>query len=375
MENERNLAHIELINSIEPIDGADNIVTVKVLWWSCVIKKDEFKVGEKIVYVEVDSVMPRKPEYEFLEGRKYRVRTIKLMKQVSQGLILPLSVLPPNKNYSVGEDVTDIIGITKYLTPSEQEEMDQLNEQLKNSKNPIRRYLMKYKWFRKYFVKTKTSGTFPKWLSKTDEERINNLPKLLSEFGDYDVYVTEKVDYQSATFTGQLKTIINGIIGKILPQKYQFVVCSRNGITNDKGGLYWKIAEKYNIEQTLSKNPDISIQGEQGNTKVQGNKYGINGIRMWVFNIINHKQHYHYDFDEMKEFCDKYGMETVPLVKKCKLKELGTTVDEIIEFSKGKSLINPKIEREGVVVRCIQNGKKIFSFKAINPNFLLKHEN
>lgn len=375
MEEERNLAHIEIIEKIEPIADADSIEKISLLGWHIVAKKDEFNVGDKVVYVEVDSVMPKKPEYEFLESRKYRVRTIKLRKQISQGLVLPLSVLPNNKDYKVGEDVTDIIGITKYLTPSEQEEIDQLENELRNSKNIVRKFLMKYKWFRKYFSPKKKAGSFPSHISKTDEERIQNLSKILNEFADYDVYVTEKVDYQSSTFTGKLQSRFGGFIGKILPKKYNFIVCSRNGVTNDKNGLYWKIAEKYDIEQILSKNTNISIQGEQGNTKVQGNKYGITGIRLWVFNVINHKDKYLYDYDEMKEFCDKNGFETVPLVKKCKLKELGTTVDEIIEFSKGKSLINPKIEREGVVIRCVQNGKKIFSFKAINPDFLLKHEN
>ena len=93
MENERSLAHVEIITNIQPIPDAQKIEVATVLGWECVIKKGEFKIGEKIIYVEVDSVLPDVPEFEFLRDRKFRIRTIKLLKQVSQGLLLPLSTL------------------------------------------------------------------------------------------------------------------------------------------------------------------------------------------------------------------------------------------------------------------------------------------
>lgn len=173
--------------------------------------------------------------------------------------------------------------------------------------------------------------------------------------------------------------------------EYQFVVCSRNLTNNDKNSLYWKIAKKYNIEQILRENPTLTIQGEQGDTKVQGNKYGIKEPTMWVFNIIDHEKNYHYNYVEMTTFCLKYNLNYVPLIwlkipteivnnihwkgakSFPKLSELGSTVQELVEFSKGKSVINPNVEREGIVVRCIENGKKLLSFKVINPDFLLKY--
>ena len=173
---------------------------------------------------------------------------------------------------------------------------------------------------------------------------------------------------------------------KKLFTKYQFVVCSRNLTTDDKNSLYWKIAKKYNLEQILKENPTLTIQGEQGDTKVQGNKYGITKPTMWVFNIIDHEKNYHYNWFEMKQFCDKYNLQTVPILYQklesetiivnrvhCTLSELGTTVQELVEFSKGKSVL-ADIPREGVVVRCIENGQKLLSFKVINPEFLLKYE-
>ena len=108
--------------------------------------------------------------------------------------------------------------------------------------------------------------------------------------------------------------IVWGLLGQLMPvKKYQFIVCSRNMTTNDKNNLYWKIAKKYNIEQILKENPTLTIQGEQGDTKVQGNKYGIKEPAMWVFNIIDHERNYHYDWKEMYDFCQKYKLKVVPI--------------------------------------------------------------
>lgn len=383
--SERSLAHIEKIESIEEIEGADKILLCKVLGWQCVVaKKDNFKVGDKVVYVEIDSVMPDKPEYEFLRDRKFRVRTIKLRGVVSQGLVLPLSVTSLGSTVRTGADVTELLGITKYLTPSEREELQQEERKLANEKNKLKKFMMRYSWFRKLFLSRKQKEGFPYWVSKTDEERIQNMPHVLEQFKDKQVYITEKIDYQSGTWTGKLVPRYPWL-GKYSPKKYQFVVCSRNMTTNDKNSLYWKIAEEYNLEKILKENPNLTIQGEQGNTKVQGNKYGIKVPTMWVFNIIDHEKNYHYNYIEMQEFCLKYSLDIVPAIGvynkamndtnyfPC-LRHLGSTVEELVEFSKGESIL-ADIPREGIVVRCIENGKKVLSFKCINPEFLLKFDN
>lgn len=388
----RKLAHIEKIEWIRPIEGADKIELCGILGWQCVIaKKDNFKVGDLVVYIEVDSVVPDKPEFEFLRNRKFRIRTIKLRGVVSQGLVLPLSSLGPEDSINhldeddIGLDVTELLEIIKYLSPSEREEINQLERKIARDKNKLRKFMMKYSWFRKLFLSRKKKEGFPYWVSKTDEERIQNIPQVLEQFKDKEVYVTEKIDYQSGTWTGKMIPRFNGLLGKLLAtKKYQFVVCSRNLVNNDKDSLYWKVAKKYNLEQILKENPTLTIQGEQGDTKVQGNKYGITEPTMWVFNIIDHEKNYHYNFIEMQEFCLKHSLDIVPIIGiynkvmddinyfPC-LRHLGSTVQELVEFSKGKSIINPKIEREGIVIRCIENGKKLLSFKVINPEFLLKY--
>ena len=110
----RKLASIQKIVSLEPIKDADKIEKATVLGWELVVaKKDNFKVGDLVVYCEVDSILPDKPEFEFLRERKFRIKTIKLRGQVSQGICFPLSILPKAK-YNEGEDVTEVFGARKY---------------------------------------------------------------------------------------------------------------------------------------------------------------------------------------------------------------------------------------------------------------------
>ena len=93
MEETRKLAHIEKIEWVREIPGADKICTYGILGWEVVDQKGKYNVGDKVIYCEIDSVLPDKPEFEFLRDRKFRVRTIKLKGQVSMGLVLPISIL------------------------------------------------------------------------------------------------------------------------------------------------------------------------------------------------------------------------------------------------------------------------------------------
>jgi len=373
--SKRSLAHIEQIISLEPIENSDFLEKATILGWHVVVKKDEFNVSDKVIYIEVDSILPEKEEFEFMAKYKYRVKTIKLRGQISQGMILPMASIRDGEMHLIGEDVTNLLGITKYMSKSEIDELAEDGRKIALEKYRLRRFMYRFNWYRKLFMPRKQVVGFPYWVSKTDEERIQNIPQVLNDFKDELVYITEKVDYQSATFTGKLLPNTFPIIGKYLPKKFKFIVCSRNLMNNDKSSLYWKIAEKYNLEKILKENPTLTIQGEQGNSKVQGNKYGISEPEIWIFNIFDHEKNYHYNYWEMLDFCNKYSLNPVPFLSQVKFSDIATTVDEMVEYSKGKSTINPKINREGVVVRCIKDGKKLLSFKAINPDFLIKYDN
>lgn len=173
----RKLATIREIAEIKPIPDADRIEVARIDGWEVVVsKKDNFHVGDRVVYVEIDSKMPETPEYEFLKSRKYVVKTIVMRGQVSQGLVMPLSILPVGE-YKLGQDVTDVLGIIKY-DPQLEEENAVFEENRKKTRNPVAKFLMRYAWFRKIYLKKNTHTEFPNFIKKTDEERIQNMPEL-----------------------------------------------------------------------------------------------------------------------------------------------------------------------------------------------------
>lgn len=355
----RELATIRTISDIRPIPNADSIVVAVVDGWECVVsKKDKFSVGDKIVYIEIDSVVPERPEFEFLRSRKFRVRTIKLRGQISQGLVLPTSILPKGQ-YDIGDDVTEKLGIKKY-DPEGELENKLLKDKIVKTKNPIVKYLLRFKWFRKLYIKPKKNG-FPSWIVKTDEERIQNKvsmfeneKKLGTKF-----MVTEKIDGQSVTY----------FLEKV-GRKYKFGVCSRNvNLTNDYGSSssYWTIAKKYDIENVLKKligDADrIVLQGENIGTQIQGNKYKVNDFDFFAFNLIypNRKV----DTVEMGSLLNPFGIKTVPVLEtEFQLKD---TIADMVEYAKGNSTLLDR-KREGCVFR---NYERNISFKVINPEFLL----
>lgn len=367
----RNLARIEIIDTLTPIEGADFIeqCTLKELGWNFVVKKDEFKVGDFCVFFEIDSLLPDKEWSDFMKPRKFRVKTIKLKGVISQGLALPLSYFPELSKIKLkkGLDVTDILGVTKYLTPTEKKENDRSN--YLNSKSKFEKLMMRFSIYRKFKKKLK-EGKWPNDVTKTDEPRIQNFvyKNLLNEDRKY--YVTEKIDYQSVTFFSKTHKFL------FLKKKYTGA-CSRNiWLKNEDESLYWKIFRKYNFKSIFNDlKEDYIIQGEQGDTNIQDNKYGIKEPRLWIFNIIRIDKNgnkYHFDYNEMKEFCDKYNLEAVPLLfDNFKLPD---DKEDLIKMSDGKSVINKNTLREGIVVRCVLNGIKYVSFKVISPKFLLKYE-
>lgn len=353
----RKLATIRTIAEIKPIPNADMIEVAVVDGWECVVKKSEgFKVGDKIVYIEIDSIVPDRPEFEFLRERNFRVRTIKLRKQISQGLVLPINVLPAGM-YKVGDDVTEILGVKKY-DPQAEQEAKLLQSKADNVKSPIIKFMLRFKWFRKRYVKPKKGG-FPAWIVKTDEERIQNLTKLFEVERAKGTHfsVTEKIDGQSGTYFLERHG-----------RKFEFGVCSRN-IRLDKpnNSSYWTIAKQFDIENILKKlignSNRIVLQGEILGEGIQGNKYQIKGYDFYAFNLIYPDRKV--STEGMASILNPLGIKTVHLLDSdFALKD---TIPEMVEYAKGQSWLLP-IKREGVVIRNYERG---VSFKVINPEFLL----
>ena len=377
----RKLASIQRIKNIEPIEGADKIEKLTVLGWHIVASKSEnHKIGDLVCYIEVDSQVPEIPMFEFLKDRKYRVRTIKLRKQVSQGLVVPLRELEKNFKIDIsklqeGEDVTKLLGITKY-DPQAEAEAKLMEQELQKSKNKVHKYLMKFNMYRKMYCKLfpKQKSGFPSWITKTDETRIQSIPDVFEEIinnsqvrNDYNTFdCTEKIDGQSSTYYIKREKVF-GIFSR-----YEFGVCSRNlRLKTRNNSSYWKMEEKYKIENTLKKllnkyhANSIVLQGEIVGDKIQGNKYKIEGQKFYAFNlIIDGKKHRTID---MYKILKPYGIVTVPmLMTNIQLKD---SIDDMVADSEGKSSLY-NTAREGIIWRNLEN---TISFKVINPKFLLKN--
>ncbi len=368
----RILCHTERILAIDPIEVADAIEVSTILGWKVVIAKaDGFKVGDLVVYIEIDSVLPERPEFEKFRNRKFRIRTIKLRGQVSQGLVLPLTVLPEGK-YKEGQDVTELIGATHY-DPESPTHVQQYTPNNKTLTGRVLKFLFNYWIFRKILLPfvQKEKGGWPQWFSKTDEPRIQGQPSILEKYKDKTFYITEKCDGQSATFF--VKNVKRGMFGKLI-----FGVLTRNNwLKTPDDSNWWNTARKYNLEKVLTDyyketGKEICIQGEQIGPGIQKNKYELKEVELRVFNVMDLTNNYHFDAKEMVEFCEKTGLTPCPILDmNFKLPE---TVKEMVDYAEGKSVLNQKAIREGVVIRCIENGEKLVSFKAINNAFLLKHE-
>jgi RNA ligase (TIGR02306 family) len=323
----RKLATIAQIENISPIENADAIELAKVRGWNVVIKKGEFKVGDKAVYCEIDSVLPNRPEFQFLSKYNFRIKSVKLRGVISQGILFPF-----------GDDVTEILGVKLYEPPIPAN----LSGEIK--------------------------GKFPSFIPKTDEERIQNLEWILTEpeYKDLDFYVTEKLD--GTSFTCYYN---NG----------EFGVCSRNYELkeNDKN-THWLVARKLKLEEILKDfGKNVSLQGELVGPGIQGNKYKLTEQTVFFFNIFDIDNQQYLDFNELQQFCTKYGLNTVPLLQEDY--RLHNKLDEILQFADGFSVLNKSQRREGLVIRPVKtiyvNKNDFFgrlSFKVISNTYLLKNE-
>jgi len=367
----RKLASIELVTGVRPIEGADRVEVLQILGWEVVSKKGDFRVGDLCVYCQCDSIMPEKPEFEFLRERKFRIKIIRLKKQISQGIAFPLSILPSfiiNKSCIEGTDVTDILGIVKH-DPQLQEEKA-LAEQLK-SKSKINKFFMNFAFYRYiYFKFNKKDKGWPSWIQHTDEERIQKCAGLVINRPNQEWYISEKVDGSSGTFFVE-KTRKWGI------PKLNFGVCSRNiRLSKPDESAYWKMAKKYALREKLLllRKASIVVQGECTGGKLQGNKYKLPELDFFVFNVIDNGTRY--SWDKMVTFCNHLGFKTVPLVQETWVsniegRHIQEIVKELVAMSIGKSALNKDIWREGIVVRLKSNPN--ISFKVVNPEFLLKY--
>ena len=392
VNGERALAYIVKIDDIKPIEGADNIELACVGGWRVIVNKQQFNPGDEAVFFEIDSLVPEAEWSEFLRPRKFKVKSYKLNKfgVVSQGLLMPMDILPNDKKFKVGDDVTKVLGVKYYVTED--------NDRKAKNGNPNEKYnrmaakhpkLAKKKWFRWMMKRMwgkkllfvflgrhidERKYKFPAWIKKTDEDRIENCLWMLEDKQPF--VVTEKIDGTSTTF-----------FLDCTKRKHDFGVCSRNvrqmtpeqvSYHTDKdagvGNVYWEMAFKYDIQnalESIAKKYNVKrvvLQGETYGESVQGNPLHIKRRDFAAFNLI---------FDgerlgslEANKILSWYGIPFVPIVDEHFI--MPDDFEELKLMADGKSVINPKYRREGFVYRSL-DGK--ISTKNVSRLYLLsKHE-
>jgi hypothetical protein len=370
----RKLATIQKIKSLTPIAGKDKIVLARFedTGWQVIVGKD-MNVGDLCVYVEYDSILPEKSEFEFLRSRcwcprfsGFRIKCMKMGGVFSEGIAFPMSILPEG-HWHTCDDVTERLDITKY----DPELLDEKKES--GPSYPfLLRLLFRIPLIKKLFFNKKDRG-WPKWASKSDETRIQNLSYVFDKYQSLNVVLTEKMDGCSALY---------GL------RKGKLYVCSRNLQVKKAKGKYAKeqsryirAAEMFDIKNKLKKAQKIYgyeyyVQGELCGPGIQGNKYGFSDLCLFVFNVYSITQKQYLAPFELQNFCHELGFESVPFLRREKFQ--WKNVDEIVESAKGKSLYGDT-PREGIVVRSEKwmppdiLMSNMWSLKTINPDFMIKY--
>lgn len=333
----RKLASIQRVEALSPIPNADAIEVARILGWEVVVKKGEFQVGEPVVYCEIDSRMPERPEFEFLRPRGFRIRTVRLRGQVSQGICFPVSLLAEDVP-AVGEDVTERLGITKYEPPPPPSAAAEIK------------------------------GVFPGWLPKTDEIRIQSVPGILEQYAGVKCFITEKLDGMSCS---------------VWLDEDGLNVAGRNwNLKSVEGNAYWRAVAETGLEAKLGRlraesGVDLALQGEVVGPGIQKNLLGLPAVTFRCFGAFDRATRTFLDFETFTGLTAAAEIPTVPVLDADF--RLAGTVADLVALATRKSTVNPKNWAEGIVIRSkveryeAATGGRL-SFKVINPEFLLKHD-
>ena len=340
--SERVMARVVRIDAINPIEGADQIEVAQIGGWKVVVKKGEYTAGSLAVYCEIDSFIPHSiapfltksgqfPKvYNEVEGQ--RLRTIKLRGQISQGLLLSMSVrgsdgLVVGALFTEGDDVTDFLGIQKWEPPQE-------------------------------FRAANAKGSFPYFIPKTDQERIQNLSRSLEKWNaeNHQWQVTEKIDGSSMTVFCK-----DGEVG----------VCSRNLELKDDGtSTFWETAKSEGlVEKLIALGKNIALQGELIGGQIQGNAYKVDKFQFHLYDIFDIDTQQYLTPRDVEGTALQLNIRHVPVLEQ--FTTFDVRMEDLITYAEGKSVVGAKPEREGLVFKSLTEPGT--SFKVISNKWLLKN--
>ena len=349
------------VDNIQKHPNADKLSIVQVKGWSVIVGLEQYSVGDLVVYIPPDSIIPdnliKKYNLEYLK-KNGRTGTIKLRGYISQGLVIDI----PDGKWKEGDDVAGFLGITKWEPPQSSYQMAVTKKTSRKRINPL---------FDKY----------------TEIENIKHYPDVFQE-GE-EVVITEKVHGSNARYAN-LPMDINeraSLIEKlsfwfrknILRQQNEFVygshqvqIAAHSNRKSFYGSDVWsEMIDKYNLDKVIPEN--TIVYGELYGDKIQDLTYGLkNGERdLAVFDV---KQNGEYlDWEDVVKFCHAYGLKYVPQLY------VGPYREGVLEkYTKGRSIIYGEQITEGCVIHCLHEdndikiGRKIL--KSISEDYLIRKD-
>lgn len=374
----RKLATVRKVSKLIPIKGADFIELAIVDGWQCIVKKGEFKKGDNGIYFEIDSMIPLEERYAFLgkatqdnTSEGYRIRTMKMRKQLSQGLMLPLHMFEDELKFSgksitdkVGFDMTEKLGVWLYEPKMRQ-------GSVRSHCNPV--------------------GMFPSFLRKTDQERIQNKMHYFDTYKDEKWEVSIKLDGSSMTvwYNDKAPPLKAGKSQYLWKNKWMrlvekvkswfikpavFGVCSRNiNLKDEEGNAFWNMAKELELESKMSKSgKNVAIQGELIAPNIQSNHENVKRPEFYVFDVFDiDKQEYMswFERDSYLRSIDRDAtINHVPVVTRSFSLET-YDFDKLQDYVTGDGM-NKGVSREGYVFKSTTN--PALSFKCISNDYLLK---
>jgi len=324
------IASIEIISSLvkHPNPEVNTLSIATVLGWEVVVKTECYNVGDRVVFIEPDSVVPEIPEFEFMRKCGFRVRTVKFKGYPSNGLCVPAKELSRFNldNIYVGESVAELIGIKHYEKPIA-------------------------------IVPGEAKGKLPSIVKRTDEDNLRSTPRDYHLLVGKECVITMKMDGQSASF---------------FTKEGQFGVCSRElEIKESDNSKFWILARKYDIERKmLALNKDFVIQGESAGPGIQGNSCGLETNQLFVFNGLENLKYWNHD--QLFDFCKAVDIPTVPVLWRG---IFNFTIKELQEMANDLKYPSGNLA-EGIVIRPViesfdSSGSRL-SKKVVSDVFKIK---
>jgi RNA ligase (TIGR02306 family) len=343
------MAYVAEVTYVKPILGADAIECAIINdGWPVVVKKDEYKVGELCVYAELDSWIPNtiapflskgKEPKSYFDVKGERLRSIRLRKQLSQGLVLPMSILPDGAKFNLGDRVGNLLGIQKW------EPVDGFNA-------------------------GKPAGNFPKYLRKTDQERAQNLVKEIFGVGGK---MNERYEMHERY---EISLKLDGSSTQAVLLDDEFVICSRNLKlkTDDDSSTFVSAVKRMFGEngEKLINHKNLSFQMELMGPKICGNRENFTEPKLFVYDIFDIEKQEFISPKIRRNICKELQINHTPVFwEDATLSEIGATdLNSLLTLAEGPSIVNPI--REGLVFK---SNESQFSFKAVSTKYLeTKHD-